>query len=262
MKIRRLTLALALTSLLPSGIASAEVPFCGGSNIDIGGGFDLTMYMFDRSPAFDLEYAVPEADIRARDSVVAAKPIKLTFAGFEANSTGDPRIGYAHLDLREPQGQRFEAGAMQLDCGGGTTLSASFSYSSPSLPPAPDRFDSPFFADRANIPACISALQKSGRFTLAFFRTGSSAPSLTLQGEVPLQNAIRTAKKRWKRYLKEANAGQCQIMAAPPPPFSRLLLQKGSLSRRQPQSVESAAWTLQKAVAERRLSTKQRPKAV
>ena len=220
MRMRTPVLALTLASLLSGGAASAEIPFCGGSNIDIGGGFNLTLYMFDRSPDFDLEYDVPESDIRAHDAVVAARPIKLTFAGFEVDSAGQPRIGYAHLDLREPQGQRFETGAMYLNCGDGASLSASFSGSyPPNQPPAPSSFDSPFFADRANIPACVSALQKSGRYTLTFFRPGSDAPSLTLQGRAPLQTAIRKAKEHWRRYLKEADAGKCRIMPAPPPPF-------------------------------------------
>lgn len=220
MRMRRAALALALASLLPSGTALAETPFCGGSEINIGGGFSLTMYMFDRSSAFDLEYEVPDGDVRAQDAVVAAKPIKLTFAGFKANSAGNPRIGYAHLDLREPQGQRFETGAIHLNCGNGVGLSATLSGSyPPNQLPAPNSFDNPFFADRANAPSCISALEKSGRFTLTFFRPRGMAPSLTLQGQVPLQAAIRKAKERWRRYIKEADASECRIMPAPPPPF-------------------------------------------
>lgn len=221
MRMRRSALALTVASLLvPSGIASAKTPFCGGSNIDIGGGFKLTLFMFDRSPDFTLKYEVPEGGIRVQGVGVAAKPIKLTFAGFKANSDGRPGIGYANLDLREPQGQRFEIGAMRFDCGDNVNLSASFSGSySPNWPPAPESFDSPFFADRANIPACIAALKESGVFTLDFFRAGSKAPALTLYGRVPLQAAIKRAEGRWRRYLKEADAGECRIMPAPPPPF-------------------------------------------
>jgi hypothetical protein len=220
MKIRRPVLTLALASLLSNGIASAAIPFCGGNKISLGDRFSLTMYMIDRSSSFDLEYAVPDADVRTLGAVVATKPIKLTFAGLDATPAGNPRMGYANLDLREPEGQRFETAEMHFDCGNSASLSAKFSGTyPPNQPPAPDSFDSPFFLDRAKIPACINALMESGRFALTFYRAGQIAPSLTLQGRLPLYAAIHKAEGLYRRYLKQADVGECRIIPAPPLPF-------------------------------------------
>jgi len=165
MKIRRPALMLSLVSLLPSGIASAEIPYCGGREIKIGDGFSVTMYMFNRSSAFDLEYAVPDTDVRAEGIVVASKPIKLTFRGLDTTGEVSPSIGYSNLDLRSRRGQRFEVRAMHLDCSNGIGLSASFSggYSRWRQPLVPLSFDSPFFSDRTKIPAGHPHQRAGGR---------------------------------------------------------------------------------------------------
>jgi hypothetical protein len=212
--------AASLAAAPGATVAPPDAPFCGAQNLDLGHGFTLLAYMFDKDTDFSLTYDVLSRDVVARDVTLAVSPIRLTFNALNSGSGAPPRIGYANLDAREPDGRAFSPGAIRLDCGGGRTLSAVFSGFHPAnQPPHPVTFDSPFFIERGDIPACLKALEASGRFTLTFARTQEASPVLTLQGKLPLRAAMDQSRALIRRDLAQAQSGQCRVIPAPPPPF-------------------------------------------
>lgn len=211
---QRLLLCLSAASIASAPAAStaqAYPPACGARALDIGDGFLLTQYMFAGAPEFMLEYSIPDEQLRS-DDVVMGTRLQLVFAAL-ANSYGDDvQIGYQNFDIRTADGEPFEYGRVDLDCGNGRSLSQRFVWN--------DQFSIPhhvnLFGSWQEKQDCLWALRKTGSFKLSFARDMDGEASLIFAGPIPLKAKIDWAHRHWRNELAKAADGACRIV--PPPP--------------------------------------------
>jgi hypothetical protein len=196
------------------GVA-APAPYCGAQDLNIGHGFQLLEYMFDGAPEFELTFNIPNRDVKAEGVLVANPPIRLLIGGLPHETWDSPRIGYTHFDVRGPDGQAFAVRTMTLDCGEGVSLSTSFPKQAHN-PPRDYTFDSPFFEVRKKIPACLVALQDSGRLRWRF--AGDDDTSLQIDAPLRLRDALVAEHRFHEAEALKAKRAVCRFMPAPPPP--------------------------------------------
>jgi hypothetical protein len=180
--------------------------------------------MFDGSPEFTLKYQPPSERV-ATHGVKMTAPFQLMFTqmDFQPLTTGasglaGPHVGYTNYEFRKPDGARLGTGAMKLECGKGTVLSARYSAEPPGNHiKVPTTFHLPYLGKFEQ--DCLRELRSNGRFKFTVAERDFNQPAVVIEDRMRLQWAISKVHKLWRGELKKAKQGRCKLSPPPPPPF-------------------------------------------
>ena len=208
-------LAVSLASVVVAAPVTPNIRACGSIAREIGDGFQLTQYMYDGSPQFDLKFTPPRSSIRLT-GVEMAIPLQIWFYALGSEDT--PSVGYANFNFRDLEGRRIGLGQLSLDCGGGTVLRAQFSSAPPpSSFTGPSQSIAPFYGQRTG--RCTYEIEVGGKVSFELGTGSNRLPEVSITSSIKLREAIIRASEIWVSEMNEAKAGTCEMRPYLPPPF-------------------------------------------